>query len=103
MQMHRWQYQLPHAIGNTTAHISPEALQIDTGRSRHSSGRRKGHIFTLPEIGRSSSGFPQASSIDVSSVRTAKATWGYFVNGTLPKEGTVCSMLGSSFDDPRMQ
>ncbi|KAL0057897.1 hypothetical protein AAF712_015446 [Marasmius tenuissimus] len=34
------------------------------------------------------------------SVCTAQAIRAYFVNGTLPEEGTVCPMDGSPFDDP---
>ncbi|KAK1218736.1 hypothetical protein PQX77_018561 [Marasmius sp. AFHP31] len=46
---------------------------------------------------------PGHCSINSPSACTAKVIREYFVNGTLPKEGTVCPMDGSPFDDPKKQ
>ncbi|KAK1234476.1 hypothetical protein PQX77_002330 [Marasmius sp. AFHP31] len=43
---------------------------------------------------------PGHCSIGAPSVCTAQAVRAYFVNGTLPAEGTVCPMDGSPFDAP---
>ncbi|KAJ8092881.1 hypothetical protein PM082_023514 [Marasmius tenuissimus] len=43
---------------------------------------------------------PGHASIAAPSVCTAKVIRDYFMNGTLPEQGTVCSMDGSPFDDP---
>ncbi|KAJ8092879.1 hypothetical protein PM082_023512 [Marasmius tenuissimus] len=43
---------------------------------------------------------PGHASIAAPSVCTAKVVREYLVNGTLPEQGTVCSMDGSPFDDP---
>ncbi|KAK1234091.1 hypothetical protein PQX77_002710 [Marasmius sp. AFHP31] len=46
---------------------------------------------------------PGHGSTNTPSACTAKAIREYFINGTLPKEGTVCPMDGSPFDDPKKQ
>ncbi|KAK1222572.1 hypothetical protein PQX77_014564, partial [Marasmius sp. AFHP31] len=46
---------------------------------------------------------PGHCSINSPSACTAKVIREYFVNGTLPKEGTVCPMDGSPFDDLKKQ
>ncbi|KAK1226649.1 hypothetical protein PQX77_010361 [Marasmius sp. AFHP31] len=43
---------------------------------------------------------PGHSSLAAPSVCTAKVVREYFVNGTIPEQGTVCPMDGSPFDDP---
>ncbi|KAK1222191.1 hypothetical protein PQX77_014975 [Marasmius sp. AFHP31] len=41
---------------------------------------------------------PGHGSVNAPSVCTAKAIRAYFINGTLPEEGTICPMDGSPFD-----
>ncbi|KAL0058269.1 hypothetical protein AAF712_015057 [Marasmius tenuissimus] len=43
---------------------------------------------------------PGHASVSVPSVCTAKVVREYFVNGTLPEQGTICPMDGTLFDDP---
>ncbi|KAK1223678.1 hypothetical protein PQX77_013436, partial [Marasmius sp. AFHP31] len=42
---------------------------------------------------------PGHCSVAVPSVCTAKVVREYFVNGTLPEQGTICPMDGTLFDD----
>ncbi|KAK1228851.1 hypothetical protein PQX77_008118 [Marasmius sp. AFHP31] len=46
---------------------------------------------------------PGHGSINTPSACTTKAIREYFINGTLPKEGMVCPMDGSPFNDPKKQ
>ncbi|KAK1226312.1 hypothetical protein PQX77_010715 [Marasmius sp. AFHP31] len=43
---------------------------------------------------------PGHGSVNAPSVCTAKVVREYFVNGTLPEQGTICPMDGTPFDDP---
>ncbi|KAK1226883.1 hypothetical protein PQX77_010130 [Marasmius sp. AFHP31] len=76
-------------IGNTADPVTP------LGAATNTSSTFPGSVVLTQDS-------PGHCSINAPSVCTAKAIRAYFINGTLPEEGTVCPMDGSPFDPKEM-